>query len=95
MISRPLLPLAMLFLTMPLLSCGTVPTPVLQSSASAVKAVPCVEIPVIRWHSPTTLPEAKAWTAGTLPDPGNVYDTPSTVRAIRLFNAARGAVCGP
>ena len=92
---------ALLFLTMLAQSCATLkipapppaPAPVIVSSP--VKAVPCVELPVIRFHAPTNLPDTKAWLAGALPDPTNAYDTPGTVDAIRKLNAARGAVCGP
>lgn len=93
--SKKRLMLALPFLMMLLTSCQTAPTPVLSSQASAVKAVPCVELPVIRFHAPATLSDVEAWSAGTLPDPGNGLDTPSTVSAIRKANAAVAAICGP
>lgn len=72
----------------------TTPTRGPQSPNSPVKAIPCVEVPVIPYHAPKTATDLGALLAGTLPDPKNAYDTPSTIAAIRRANAARGAICG-
>lgn len=90
--SRRLQTLALPFLLM-VLGCSTTPTmPDLQS---AVKAVPCVELPIIAYHAPTSQPDANNWIAGRLVDTDNSLDTPDTVLQVRKFNAARRAVCGP
>lgn len=79
-----------------LAACSTTPPTVgPPNHSSAVKAIPCVEVPVIPYHAPTTASAASAWLAGTLPDPSNAFDTPGTVTAVRKANAARTAVCGP
>ena len=81
---------------MMLVACSTTPpTAALQSPNSPVRAVPCVEVPVIPYHAPQNATELGALLAGTLPDPKNVYDTPPTIAAVRKANAARNAVCGP
>lgn len=87
---------ALLLMTL-LISCTTAPTqaPPLPSPNAAIKAIPCVEVPVIKFHAPTDAAEVGNWLSGALPDPENSLDTPSTVAAIRRANAARAAVCGP
>lgn len=72
----------------------TLPTLDRQSPYSAVKALPCTEVPVIPYHAPQNATELAALLAGRLPDPKNVYDTPATILAVRKTNAARNAVCG-
>ena len=89
---KPMLP-ALLLAILPLISCATQQTPA-QPGPSPIRAVPCVELPVIAFHAPIGEADLVAFLAGRLPDPGNVYDTPETVDAIRHFNAARNAVCG-
>lgn len=96
MISPKLMLPAALCGMMMLAACSTTPpTAALTSPTSAVKAVPCVEVPMIPYHAPTTASAVSAWLAGTLPDPKNAYDTPGTAAAVRRQNAARNAVCGP
>lgn len=95
MISKNLKQLVALFLTVPLLSCQTLPIVAQHTPDAAVKAIPCVSEPVISFHAPVAAAEVLAWMAGGLPDPQNKFDTPGTVQAIRRANAARSAVCGP
>lgn len=95
MTSKPQIVLGALLLLTPMLSCGTSPTPVPQAQAGPAKAVPCVELPSIAYHAPKTKPEVDQWLGGDLADISNSLDTPDTVQAVRQFNAARDAVCGP
>jgi hypothetical protein len=67
--------------------------PAQQLPNSPAKAIPCIEAPIIVYHAPQDAPTAKIWLSGGLADPQNLFDTPSTVMAIRQFNAARNAVC--
>jgi hypothetical protein len=97
-ISRRLRMPALLCLTMLAQSCGTLKIaapPTAPIISSPVRAIPCIETPAIAFHAPLDSADAKKWLAGTLPDPKNAYDTPSTVQAIRQANAARLAVCAP
>ena len=92
---KPMLP-ALLCAAMILAACSTTrQIEALPSPSSPVKAVPCVEVPAIPYHAPQNATELTALLDGTLPDPKNVYDTPSTITAIRRANAAINAVCQP
>lgn len=73
--------------------CST--TAPISARGSPVKAVPCVNLPVITLHTPKDMASGQAWFSGKLPDPSNIYDTPDTVLQIRRNNAARNAICGP
>lgn len=66
-----------------------------RSAPVILKAVPCPQLPGIGYHAPTTESDVANWQAGRLVDTSNKLDTPATVEAIRKFNAARDAVCGP
>ena len=76
-----------------LLGCSTIQTT--QGQRTAIKAVPCTEIPTIRYHAPLDAASIKLWLEGALLDPSNGYDTTDTVAQVRRNNAARKAVCGP
>jgi hypothetical protein len=82
-----------LWITLPLLSCGTATTPGLSPAASAVKAVPCVSLRQLPYHAPDNALDLNEWLAGALADPENTYDTTATVALIRGQNAAIAAVC--
>jgi len=95
MTSPRLTGLAILCLTLPLMSCATKPILDLPDPDSPVKAIPCTEAPLIPYHAPTDEASVAKWEAGTMPDLSNAFDTPGTVSAIRRANAAREAICGP
>ncbi len=74
-------------------SCQTLPTGGQTSPSAAIKAVPCVNLPVMAYHAPTDAQSLQKWLSGALPDPQNVYDTPSSVASIRRTNAAINSIC--
>lgn len=93
--SRRLTTLAMLCLTIPLLSCETLTTLGQHDAvpSSSVQAIPCPTDPIIKYHAPTTGADVTAWINGSLADQSNQFDTPATVSEIRRHNAAVKSVC--
>jgi hypothetical protein len=94
MTSRKPTRLAVLLATGLMTSCTTQPMPA-QPAAPPLKAIPCVSAPAMTYRAPTNGSELGAWLAGSYQDQPNAVDTPETAKAIRQFNAARAAVCGP
>lgn len=75
-----------------LTACSTTRT-IEAPNSSKVAAVPCPALQSIHYNAPHDSKKVKDWVEGTLPDPSNTLDTPSTVRQIVDMNAAISAVC--
>lgn len=86
--SRKLMPLGVLFLTILMQSCQT---PIIKAEPEG-KSVPCVSLRTISYHAPKDRNDVIAWLKGDV-HTGN-FDTPDTVSQIRGQNAAIKAVCG-